>query len=141
MWWRSHGPTAPPGGVGPPCPSPSRLLAPGVFGENRDFAIISRVFPKSRFSAQNRDTRVILLKTALVRVSCIQITQIRGEATAKVFGKVDTFWTYHPAATPRLLPGFPLISSPLLPALLVFMCVWAQLLVLPTARCVTKMAV
>jgi hypothetical protein len=33
---------------------------------------------------------------ALVRVSCIQNTQIRGETTAKVFGKVDTFWTYHP---------------------------------------------
>ena len=32
---------------GPPCPSPSRLLAPEVFGENRDFAIISGVFPKS----------------------------------------------------------------------------------------------
>jgi hypothetical protein len=30
----------------------------------------------------------------LVRVSCIQNTQIRGETTAKVFGKVDTFWTY-----------------------------------------------
>jgi hypothetical protein len=35
-----------------------------------------------------------MLKTALVRVSCIQNTQIRGETTAKVFGKVDTFWTY-----------------------------------------------
>jgi hypothetical protein len=34
------------------------------------------------------------LKTALVRVSCIQNTQIRGETIAKVFGKVDTFWTY-----------------------------------------------
>jgi hypothetical protein len=31
---------------------------------------------------------------ALVRVSCIQNTQIRRETTAKVFGKVDTFWTY-----------------------------------------------
>jgi hypothetical protein len=35
-----------------------------------------------------------MLKTALVRISCIQNTQIRGETTAKVFGKVDTFWTY-----------------------------------------------
>jgi hypothetical protein len=31
---------------------------------------------------------------ALVHVSCIQNIQIRGETTAKVFGKVDTFWTY-----------------------------------------------
>jgi hypothetical protein len=31
---------------------------------------------------------------ALVRVSCILNTQIRGETTAKVFGKVDTFWMY-----------------------------------------------
>jgi hypothetical protein len=29
-----------------------------------------------------------------VRVSCIQNTQIREETIAKVFGKVDTFWTY-----------------------------------------------
>jgi hypothetical protein len=28
------------------------------------------------------------LKTTLVRVSCIQNTQIRGETTSKVFGKV-----------------------------------------------------
>jgi hypothetical protein len=37
---------------------------------------------------------VILLKIASVRVSCIQNTQIRGETIAKVFRKVDTFWTY-----------------------------------------------
>jgi hypothetical protein len=30
----------------------------------------------------------------LVRVSCIQNTQIREETTTKVLGKVDTFWTY-----------------------------------------------
>jgi hypothetical protein len=41
-----------------------------------------------------RDTRAILLKTALVHVSCIQNTQIRGKTTAKGFRKVDTFWTY-----------------------------------------------
>jgi hypothetical protein len=34
------------------------------------------------------------MKTALVHVSCIQNAQIRGETIAKVFGKVDTFWTY-----------------------------------------------
>jgi hypothetical protein len=48
-------------------------------------------------SAQKRDTRAILLKTASVPVSCIQNTQIRGETIAKVFGKVDTFWAYQPA--------------------------------------------
>jgi hypothetical protein len=52
------------------------------------------IFPKSWISAQKRDTRAILLKIALVRVSCIQYTQIRGKTTAKVFGKVDTFWMY-----------------------------------------------
>jgi hypothetical protein len=42
-----------------------------------------------------------MLKTASVRVSCIQNTQIRGETIAKVFGKVDTFWTYQCAAEGR----------------------------------------
>ena len=36
-----------------PCPSLSRLLAPGVFGENRDFAIISGVFLKVDFLHKN----------------------------------------------------------------------------------------
>jgi hypothetical protein len=49
------------------------------------------IFPESRISAQKQDTRAILLKIELVRVSCIQNTQIRGETIAKVFGKVDTF--------------------------------------------------
>jgi hypothetical protein len=44
---------------------------------------------------KKQDTRAILLKIALFCVSCIQNTQIREEITAKVFGKVDTFWTYH----------------------------------------------
>jgi hypothetical protein len=61
---------------------------------NRIFAIFSGIFPKSRISPQKQDTRAILLKTALVHVSCIQNTQIRGETIAKVFRKVDTFWTY-----------------------------------------------
>jgi hypothetical protein len=69
------------------------------------------IFPESQISAQKRDTRAILLKTVLVRVSCIQNTQIRGETIAKVFGKVDTFWTYHGVAAPchlmvHLLPIF-----------------------------------
>jgi hypothetical protein len=72
----------------------SLLLAPWVFWQNRIFAVFSGIFSESRISAQKRDTRAILLKTALVRVSCIQNTQIRGETLAKVFGKVDTFWTY-----------------------------------------------
>jgi hypothetical protein len=58
------------------------------------FAVFSGIFPESWISTQKQDTRANLLKTALVRVSCIQNTQIRGETTAKVFGKVDTFWTY-----------------------------------------------
>jgi hypothetical protein len=60
-----------------------------------DFYKKIRDFPESWISAQKQDIRAILLKTALVRVSCIQNTQIRGETTAKVFGKVDTFWAYH----------------------------------------------
>jgi hypothetical protein len=58
------------------------------------FAIFSGIFPESRISTQKLDTRAILLKTVLVHVSCIQNTQIRGETIAKVFEKVDTFWTY-----------------------------------------------
>jgi hypothetical protein len=80
------------------CPPSSLLLAPWVFWQNRIFAIFSGIFPESRISAQKRDTRAILLKIALVRASCIQNTQIRGETIAKVFGKVDTFWTYQAAA-------------------------------------------
>jgi hypothetical protein len=34
----------------------------------------------------------ILLKTALVRVSCIQNAQIKGETTEKVFGKVGRIY-------------------------------------------------
>jgi hypothetical protein len=75
-------------------PPSSLLLAPWVFWQNRIFAVFSGIFPESWISAQKRDTRAILLKIALVRVSCIQNTQIRGETIAKVFGKVDTFWTY-----------------------------------------------
>jgi hypothetical protein len=78
------------------CPLSSLLLAPWVFWQNRIFAVFSEIFPESRISAQKRDTRAILLKTALVRVSCIQNTEIRGETIAKVFGKVDMFWTYQP---------------------------------------------
>jgi hypothetical protein len=59
------------------------------------FAIFFEIFPESWISAQKQDTRAILLKTALVHASCIQNTQIRGETIAKVFEKVDTFWTYH----------------------------------------------
>ena len=40
------------------------------------------------------DIHETLLKIASVRVSCIQIMQIRGKTIAKVFGKVDTFGTY-----------------------------------------------
>jgi hypothetical protein len=58
------------------------------------FVVFYGIFPESLISAQKQDTRAILLKIVLVRVSCIQNTQIRGETTAKVFGKVDMFWTY-----------------------------------------------
>jgi hypothetical protein len=75
-------------------PPSSLLLAPWVFWQNRIFAVFFGIFPESRISAQKRETRAILLKTALVRVSCIQNTQIREKKIAKVFGKVDTFWTY-----------------------------------------------
>jgi hypothetical protein len=78
----------------PRAPTCLALLAPPIFWENRTFCINSEDFPESWISAQKRDTRTVLLKTALVRVSCIQNTQIRGKTIAKVFGKVDTFWTY-----------------------------------------------
>ena len=41
----------------------------------------------------------ILLKTASVRVSSIQIIQVRVQNKAKVFGKVDTLETYQEAAS------------------------------------------
>jgi hypothetical protein len=75
----------------PRASTPSRLLAPWVFWWNRIFDDFFRIFTESWISAQKRDTRAILLKTALVRVSCNQNTQIRGETIVKVFGKVDTF--------------------------------------------------
>jgi hypothetical protein len=64
-----------------------------------NFAVFSGFFLKVGFLHKKRDTRAILLKTALVHVSCIQNTQIRGETIAKGFEKVDTFWTYHICAT------------------------------------------
>jgi hypothetical protein len=81
------------------CLSSSPLLAPWVFWQNRIFAIFSEIFPESWISAQKQVTRAILLKTALVRVSCIQNTQIRGETIEKVFEKIDTFWTYQSSPT------------------------------------------
>jgi hypothetical protein len=54
----------------------------------------------------------------LVRVSCIQNTQIRGKTIAKVFRKVDTFWTYHTAKilgklmASRLAPELASLISP-----------------------------
>ena len=66
----------------------------GSSGEIWRSQLFSEFFSKVDFSAQKEDTRAILLKTALVHVSCIQIIQVRGKTTAKVFGKVDTFWTY-----------------------------------------------
>jgi hypothetical protein len=95
---RGQGWAAPPGGEPRPLPPSSLLLAPWVFWQNRIFAIFFGIFPESQISAQKRDTRAILLKTALARVSCIQNTQIREKTIANVFGKVDTFWMYHPLA-------------------------------------------
>ena len=80
---------------GPRAPTWLALLAPSIFWKNRTFRTNSEDFPESWISAQKRDTGTVLLKTALVCVSCIQNTQIRGKTIAKVFGKVDTFWTYH----------------------------------------------
>jgi hypothetical protein len=44
-------------------------------------------FSESWISAQKQDTRAILLKTALVCVSCIQNTQIREKQHQKCSGK------------------------------------------------------
>ena len=44
---------------------------------------------------------VVLLKTASVRVSFIQIMQVRVQNKATVFGKVDTLETYQ---LPKLKP-------------------------------------
>src|SRR4051794_26081582 len=60
-----------------------------------NFWYIFWYFSRKLISAQKQDTMAILLKTALVRISCIQNTQVRGQILTKRFGKVDTFWTYH----------------------------------------------
>ena len=49
----------------------------------------------------------ILLKTASVRISSIQIIQLRVQNKGKVFGKVDTTETYH-ATLLRCPSAFPL---------------------------------
>ena len=46
------------------------------------------------FFMHKDNTMAILLKTASVRVSSIQIMQVRSKTRAKVFGKVDTLETY-----------------------------------------------
>jgi hypothetical protein len=59
------------------------------------------VGPSSLPSVSSSGSMGLLLKTASVRVSCIQNTQIRGETIAKVFGKVDMFWTYQATGWPH----------------------------------------
>src|SRR3954454_9879883 len=56
-----------------PCgPSAIFLLAPWVFWSKNTFYRFVSYFPESRVSAHKEDTKAILLKTALVRVSFIQ---------------------------------------------------------------------
>ena len=47
------------------------------------------------YFCKKNNTMAILLKTALVRVSSIQIMQVRVQNKAEVFGKEDTLETYH----------------------------------------------
>ena len=55
-----------------------------------DFQVIPRTFV---FCTIN-NTMAVLLKTTSVRVSFIQIMQVRVQNKGKVFGKVDTLETY-----------------------------------------------
>ena len=55
-----------------------------------EFHDIPRIFI---FCTKN-NTMAVLLKTASVRVSSIQIIQVRVQNKGKVFGKVDTTETY-----------------------------------------------
>jgi len=48
------------------------LLAPWIFGLKNDFYRFTSSFPESQVSAHKQDTKAILLKTPLVRVSFIQ---------------------------------------------------------------------
>jgi hypothetical protein len=91
-------------------------LLRGSSGKIGFFLVFSEIFPKSWISAQKQDTRAILLKTALVCVSYIQNTKTRGGTIAKVFGKVDMFWTYQgglppPRRCPANAPFFLLIDQ------------------------------
>ena len=86
---------APRGGAGPvlgPLGPPSGF---GNLSVQNFFWYFPGIFCETLFLHINETPKVILLKTALVRVSFIQIMQIRGKTTANVFGKVDTFRTYH----------------------------------------------
>ena len=78
-----------------PCPPPSRLLALESSGKIGTLQLFLKFFLKVDFLHKKRDTKAILLKTTLVRISCIQNTQVGIKTIAKVFGKVDMFWTYH----------------------------------------------
>ena len=55
-----------------------------------DFQVIPRTFV---FCTIN-NTMAVLLKTASVRVSFIQIMQVKVQTRANVFGKVDMLETY-----------------------------------------------
>jgi hypothetical protein len=92
--WRGQAWAAPPGGV--VASQPLFVSYSGSMGllVKYDFCSIFRDFSwKLDFCTKTRH-QGNLLKTALVHVSCIRNTQIIGETTTKVFGKVDTFWTY-----------------------------------------------
>ena len=93
-WARAHPWSRPSMAWSPRAATPTPLLAPWVFRWNMTIAIKIGVFLESWLFCTKEDTRAILLKTALVRVSCIQIIQVRDQTTTKVFGKVDTSWTY-----------------------------------------------
>ena len=66
-----------------------------------DFQVILRT---SVFCTIN-NTMAVLLKTASVRVSFIQIMQVRVQNRAKVFGKVDTLERYQASKADRMVRG------------------------------------
>jgi hypothetical protein len=89
-------------------PAPLRLVfwLRGSSGKIGFLKYFLGFFLKVGFLHIDKNTRAILLKIALVCVSCIQNTQIRGDTTAKVFGKVDMFWMYQTRASRATLMPF-----------------------------------
>ena len=101
--WSIRGPTrqggAPSGGGRAPT-LVDRVWAPWPWFFRQYFSYFEKLSPwifrsfRELLFLHKNNTMAVLLKTASIRVSSIQIMQVRVQTRAKVFGKVDTLETY-----------------------------------------------